>query len=115
MGRKEAEEKRLREYVLATLNNRRAKTSEETAYLAGARQAFEAIDKAEKVRATLIKEITAAGERRRVQLPVVFHRPDPAAGGGREARSRPATGSASSPTPGCPVAGIPTVLRRADL
>ncbi len=52
MGRKQAEEKRLREFVNVV------RPGEEPAWQAGARKAFDQIAAAEKTRATIIKDVT---------------------------------------------------------
>ena len=72
MGRKVAEEKRLQR-----VHRRQGKSASPAAtpWLDDAQKAFDTVAKAEKVRAELIKEIHGAGERRRVQLGVVRHRP----------------------------------------
>jgi hypothetical protein len=57
MGRKKAEEERLKQFIRAETNNRRAKTPDEEAMLKAAAGAFDVIAKAEKTRAELIKEV----------------------------------------------------------
>ena len=58
MGRKVAEEERLKQFIQMQINNRRAKTPEETKWLETAKGAFETIAAAEKLRAGMIKDAT---------------------------------------------------------
>lgn len=56
MGRKKSEEERFRKWIDMQINNRRAKTPEESKMLEDAKAAFETIANAEKVRATIFKD-----------------------------------------------------------
>ena len=58
MGRKIAEEERLKQFIQMQINDRRAKTAEETKLLETAKGAFDAIAAAEKLRAGMIKDVT---------------------------------------------------------
>ena len=58
LGRKKAEEQRLKEYIETRIAQKDKKTPEEEALLAAAQKAFETIAAAEKERARLIKEMT---------------------------------------------------------
>jgi len=58
MGRKVSEEARLKQFIQMQINNRRAKTPEETKVLEVASGAFDAIATAEKLRAVMIKDAT---------------------------------------------------------
>ena len=96
MGRKVAEEKRLSEFIAA-----KADGAGERSRGCRAQKAFEPIAKAEKVRAELIKEMTVLENGGRVQLRTRSASPARCCVPRRNCRSRPASGSASSPTPGC--------------
>lgn len=56
MGRKVEEEKKLRQFIEMQINNRRAKTPEESAMLEAAKNAFDTIAAAEKLRAEIFKD-----------------------------------------------------------
>lgn len=58
MGRKKAEEERIKKFVQTRLMQRDAKTPEEQAMLDGAKGAFDAVAKAEATRAKLLKDMT---------------------------------------------------------